>query len=306
MTKKEETKEKEEKKYIPYYYDALFYKVFGDDKDTSLLKNIIELSLGIKVKNIRILNGKMLADKYKNKVSYLDLYVELDDETKVGIEVNTNTEYYIKDRNLYFLAKCMSNDMKSGEDYLDFKYHYQININGSNHRQIEPVLDYYVCNKKHGIIFSDKLKIIEIDVVKFYEICYTKGDLKKLTDFEKLMGLLGCKTEEDEKFFESEKGMIETIMKKAEKFRDDSDMIEMYDRDFMLEQIKKKELKDALAKNTLDVTNEVTKEVTEEVKSDTTNKIVINMINKGINDLDISDITGLSLDEINKLKKELN
>ena len=33
MTKKEEINEK---KYIPYYYDALFYKVFGDDKDTSL------------------------------------------------------------------------------------------------------------------------------------------------------------------------------------------------------------------------------------------------------------------------------
>ena len=302
MTKKEEIKKKEEKKYIPYYYDALFYKVFGDDKDTSLLKNIIELSLGIKVKDIRILNGKMLSDKFKNKVSYLDLYVELDDKTKVGIEVNTNTEYYIKDRNLYFLAKCMSNDMKSGEDYLDFKYHYQININGSSTRQIEPVLDYYVCNKKHGIVFSDKLKIIEIDVVKFYEICYTNGDLKKLTDFEKLMGLLGCKTEEQEKFFESEKGMIETIMKKAEKFRDDSDMIEMYDRDFMLEQIKKKELKDALAKNTLDVTKEVTKEV----KSDITNKIAINMIKENIDINVISKTTGLSIDEINQLKKELN
>ena len=302
-----------EKKYIPFYYDVLFYKVFGDDKDITLLKKIIELSLNIKVNSIRILNGKMLSDKYKGKVSYLDLYVELDDETKVGIEVNTNTEYYIKDRNLYFLAKCMSNDMKSGEDYLDFKYHYQININGSNHRQIEPVLDYYVCNKKHGIIFSDKLKIIEIDVVKFYEICYTKGDLKKLTDFEKLMGLLGCKTEEDEKFFESEKGMIETIMKKAEKFRDDSDMIEMYDRDFMLEQIKKKELKDALAKNTLDVTNEVTKEVTtkvteevtnkvtEEVKSDTIRNIAIKLLSNGVDLSTISSATGLSIEELSNL-----
>ena len=45
---------------------------------------------------------------------------------------------------------------------------------------------------------------------------------KELTEFEKLMGLLSCKTEEEEKF------------------RDDNDMIEMYDRDFMLEQIKKK------------------------------------------------------------------
>ena len=48
-------------------------------------------------------------------------------------------------------------------------------------------------------------------------------------------------------------------------------MIEIYDRDFMLEQMKLKELNDALAKNTQDVTKEVTKEI----KSDTTNKIVL-------------------------------
>ena len=194
-----------EKKYIPFYYDALFYKIFGDDKDTSLLKRIIELSLNIKVKDIKILNGKMLSDKYTGKVSYLDLYVELYDESKVSIEVNTNTNYYIKDRNLYFLAKGMGNDMEKGETYFDFKYHYQINLNASNIRQIEPVLDYEVMNRKHGIVFSDKLKIIDIDVVKFYEICYTNGDLKGLSDFEKLMGLLGCKTEDEEKFFKSEK-----------------------------------------------------------------------------------------------------
>ena len=63
----------------------------------------------------------MLSDKNKGKVSYLDLYVELDDESKVSIEVNTNTEYYIKDRNLYFLTKGMANDMESGETYYDFK-----------------------------------------------------------------------------------------------------------------------------------------------------------------------------------------
>ena len=36
-----------EKKYIPFYYDVLFYKVFDDDKDITLLKKIIELSLNI-------------------------------------------------------------------------------------------------------------------------------------------------------------------------------------------------------------------------------------------------------------------
>ena len=70
--------------------------------------------------------------------------------------------------------------------------------------------------------------------------------------------------------------------------------------------MKLKQLNDALAKNTQDATNEVTNKVTEEVKSDTTNKIVINMLKENA-DLDfISKTTGLSIDEINKLKKELN
>ena len=287
-----------EKTYIPFYYDALFYKIFGDDKDTSLLKRLIELSLNIKIKEIKILNGKILSDKYTGKISYLDLYVELDDESKVSIEVNTNTDYYIKDRNLYFLAKCMGNDMEVGETYFDFKKHYQINLNASNIRQIEPVLDYEVVNKKHGISFSDKLKIIEIDLVYFKNTCYTNGDIKNLSEFEKLMGLLGCQKEEEQKFFEGEKGMIETIMKKADKFRDDSKMIEMYDRDVMFEHMRRKELNDAI-KNT-------TEKVTEEVTKDTTNKIAINMINMKISTEDISKATGLSIEEINKLTEKLN
>lgn len=291
-----------EKKYIPFYYDVLFYKVFGDDKDITLLKKIIELSLNIKVNSIRILNGKMLSDKYKGKVSYLDLYVELEDKSKVSIEVNTNTSDYINDRNFYFLAKGMANDMNSGETYFDFKYHYQINLNASKKkRQKHPYNENYIMNK-YLEKFTDKIKIVEIDLLYFKKLCYTKGDLKSFSEFEKLMGLLGCETQEEEKFFESEKGMFETIMKKADKFRDDSEIIEMYDRDTMLEQMRLKELNDALAKTTAEVTNKVTKDV----KSDTTKKIAINMINMNISFEDICKATGLNLNEINELKKELN
>ena len=213
-----------EKTYIPFYYDALFYKIFGDDKDTSLLKRLIELSLNIKIKEVTILNGKLLSDKYNGKVSYLDLYVELEDESKVSIEVNTNTSDYIKDRNLFFLSKGMSNDMESGENYFDFKKHYQINLNASKtKRQKHPFNENYFMNK-YQEIFSNKVKIVEIDLVYFKNLCYTNGDIRSLSEFEKLMGLLGCQNKEEQKFFESEKGMIEVIMKKADKFRDDSKM----------------------------------------------------------------------------------
>ena len=113
------------------------------------------------------------------------------------------------------------------------------------------------------------------------------------------MGLLGCQKEEEQKFFENEKGMIEVIMKKADKFRDDSEMIEMYDRDVMLDHMRRKELNDAIKNTTEEVTNKVTKEVTK----DTTNKIALNMIKKDVDIEIISDTTGLSIEEINKLKK---
>ena len=87
-------------------------------------------------------------------------------------------------------------------------------------------------------------------------------------------------------------------MKKADKFRDDSKMIEMYDRDTMFEHMKRKQLNDAI-KNT-------TNKVTEEVTKDTTNKITINMIKENANIDFISKTTGLTIDEINKLKEELN
>ena len=67
-------------------------------------------------------------------------------------------------------------------------------------------------------------------------------------------------------------------------------MIEMYDRDVMFEHMRRKELSDAIHNTT------------KEVISDTTNKIAINMINKGIDVDVIADVTGLSIEEINKLK----
>ena len=196
----------------------------------------------------------------------------------------------------------MSNDMESGENYFDFKKHYQINLNASKiKRQKHPFNENYFMNK-YQEVFSNKVKIVEIDLVYFKNLCYTNGDIKSLSEFEKLMGLLGCQNKEEQKFFESEKGMIEVIMKKADKFRDDSKMIEMYDRDVMFEHIKRKEMKEAILKNTEKVTKEVTKEVTNNI----TNKIVINMIKENADMEFISKTTGLSIEEINKLKEELN
>ena len=49
-----------EKHHIPYHYDALFYKVFGDYNDLDLIKYLLENILDFNVKKIEVLNGKVL------------------------------------------------------------------------------------------------------------------------------------------------------------------------------------------------------------------------------------------------------
>ena len=166
-------------------------------------------------------------------------------------------------------------------------------------------MKYNVMNKETGEIFSDKMEIVNIDLVSFYELCYTNGKLDNLSDFEKIMGLLGCKTKEEEKLFEHEKGIIEKIMKKAEKFRDDSEMIEMYDRDkviaSMYEKDKRESIKNAVELAVSETTKEVTKEVAKKEKQD----IARNMLNKNMSIEDISDVTGLTIEEVKKIKEQL-
>ena len=69
-------------------------------------------------------------------------------------------------------------------------------------------------------------------------------------------------------------------MDKGEKFRNDSEIIDMYEHDLTYDEIREYELEEAVIENTEKVTKEVTNKVTEEVTSSTTRNIAINFIKK--------------------------
>ena len=117
------------------------------------------------------------------------------------------------------------------------------------------------------------------------------------------MGLLGCKTKDQEKLFSSEKGIIEKIMKKAEKFRDDSEMIEMYDRDKVIASMYEKDKKESIKKAVELAVSETTKEVTKEASESKAKDIARNLLKKNMDVKDIADVTGLTIEEVNDLKK---
>lgn len=289
----EQIKEEKEKDiYIPYYFDLMFYKIFGDDNDLESIIYLFELLLDIKVDSLRILNDKVVGDKIKTKKSFLDLLLLINEKIKVNIEVNTDTSQIIKERNINFILKVVSNDYKLGEDYRLLNKHYQFNFNVEKNTNYS--IEHYVFKEINSDkILTEKIEIVNINLSYYTEKCYNEG-ASKLNQFEKLMALLGAKDNRIEEMLNKEKGTLKKIMDKGKNYRKDSEIIEMYDREQIMKQVHDEEI----IKTTEEVTNKVT--------IDTTKKIAINMIEKGIKDDDISDVTGLSIEELKELKKELN
>ena len=323
--------EKINKEYIPIYFDALFYKVFGEEKRIDALKYIIEQILNVKVKSIRILNGKILGNKFRTKRSYLDLLVILNDDTKLSIEINTDTSNIVMERNLIFIFKVMANDVKIENKYSDLSNFIQINLNSEKSKNAYSFEKYVLMEEKSHKLLTDKLQILKINLSFYANKCYTSSELNELSDFEKLMGLIGAKTQKEYDIFSSEEGMLKDIMDAADKYRDDSDIIEMYDRETEMNRIyeleKKQAIKDVIdekdrifelekreaIKEAIDekeriyqlekrkAIKEAIDENTNKITKQNSKAIALNFLNKGI-DLDIiADATGLSMNEINEL-----
>ena len=107
------------------------------------------------------------------------------------------------------------------------------------------------------------------------------------------MGLIVSKTKEEYDIFTKEEGMLKDIMSTADKFRDDSEIIEMYDRETKINRIKELEkqdaLKDALLKNTEEVTKIKAKDIARNMLKE---NIAIDLISK---------VTGLTIEEVKVL-----
>ena len=122
----------EEGKIIPLIFDLAFKKVFGDIKHKERLELLLSSILRKDVKVIEIMNNEIIGDNKKDKRNAVDLVCMINDRYLVNVEVNTSYQDYIKNRNLLFLFRLASKELKSGEKYKDISKTIQINLNTVN------------------------------------------------------------------------------------------------------------------------------------------------------------------------------
>ena len=270
-----------EKRMVPLKFDLMFKKVFGDKDDLMPLKKLLECILDIQPKNITILNPEIIGSSYYDKRTIVDLIVELEDNTQIGIEMNTNVNKYLIARNLRYLFKNIGQELKKGSTYKRLKKYIQINIDCEG-KHVRPIERYKLMEIEKYEILTEDIEIIRVDLPYYVEKCYNKS-ARELDYKDKFIGLIG----------------IEDIDLAKNITKGDASMEEIlgaYDAEWHKQQIE-----ESIIQTRLDEEQERLEKAKKEGIEQEKINIVINMKKEHADINFISKVTGLSIEQIEKI-----
>lgn len=103
---------------IPLSFDKMFKRVFGDEKDTKPIKFLIKGILDIDVEDIKIYNSELLGENYFDKKNEVDFIARINDNNIVNIEINTNISKEVINRNILYVCRIVSRNLKTSEYFI--------------------------------------------------------------------------------------------------------------------------------------------------------------------------------------------
>ena len=296
LTKEELKQIDKEVTLIPLTYDFSFKRVFNNNLE--LLKDFLisvlnlEYILDPKECKIELLPNELPKENKNEYKKTLDISVVLNEEVHVDIEVNRESFNDIKLRNLMFADKGYSMLLETGDNYhlLNDKILYQLNLN-AREKQIligdDIVVPYGLKSK---MVYNENKKIVIKYLAYYRHLYYNKGTKKKSDIW---LAALTAET-----FSELEE-MLSHILTPKDKDRFIREVIEMSKEEFSLHEWEKEKL-DALVESEKrkNAINEGIEQGSKQEKLD----IAKNMLAKGTDIEYISEVTNLSIKEIENLK----
>ena len=134
MSKKSTTEiaeTKENKRVLNLKNDIVFKAFFSRKGNEKFLIDFLESLLETKIESIEIREEVNLEQlKNEEKAGRLDLQAKLGDGTIVNIELQMRNEHNIEERTTYYSSKVISRETKRGTDYRDINQVIMINILG--------------------------------------------------------------------------------------------------------------------------------------------------------------------------------
>jgi predicted transposase/invertase (TIGR01784 family) len=276
-------------KYINPFTDFGFKKIFGEEENKDLLVDFIQTLMPEKsnITTINYLKTEKLGRASSERKAIFDLYCENDKGEKFIVELQRAEQDYFKERSIYYSTFAIQEQAKKGKWDYNWQGVYTIAImdfsfTHSLHKNVKTQVVLY--DEENGVVFSDKLKYIYLEMDKF------EKSIEELeTHYEKWLFILKNLHLLDEIPPELREKAFQKLFNVAEIAKYNSKDRQKYEDSL-------KYYRDM--ENSLDLQYAIGRK---EAKYD----IAKSMILDNETDAKISKYTGLSLEQINSLRKEI-
>ena len=265
--------------------DLLFKETFASPDNRRqlefLLEQLLEYPKGYLHNKLEVEYESPLEKNHLTQKSARgDIVVEFEDST-VNIEAYRVFDHQSVDKSLYYVMRIEANKLEVGEQYYELGKTIQINFVENSKLDLgeEVIENFYITGEHNPDIKLGKerfcVKVVQID--KARELGYTKNELERWLKF------IGAEDEKERKKIAKGDELLMELHEWVHKYVNDEETQEKLNKWDML-----------IAKN----------QFTELGKQERNIEIAKNMLKDGISKDKISRYTGLSVEEIEKLKEE--
>lgn len=278
------------KKFYKGRNDIVFKSIFLKETNRDILERLVEEAINKKVHILEVKASELPKGSVYEKGKVLDI-LALSNEGEVNIEVNSYSDKYLHRRNASYIFNRYSSSVPRGGNYKEMKNYIQINLTyKENGNDLKTKSEYKLLEVDDHTEYIDNFTIYEFNVSKIKDEWYNgdrKHGIMALLDANK--SELNTMTKGDE-MMDRFKDEVESVNKGLGdvQFRDPDEDAEIIFNTIVASE-KEKAAEEGRAEGRAEGMDEAIKQT------------AIKMKNKNIDNNTISEVTGLSTCEIDKL-----
>ena len=250
-------------------YSARFISYYLDIEEDELLKSI------------KLVKNELDKKKLDEKGERCDYVAEVNGTT-INIEVNNNEKKEVMERNMEYAHRLYSKNVKIGSKE-GYRQVIQINLNNFAFEGNDKIVDTYYMQNSEGIKLNYKLIFIQIYIPNLRKKCYNEGK-DNLSKEEKYALLLVEPDVELSKELAEGDNLMEEYLDEAKEVSEWDDIGESYDKEWAL---RDQGVTDGIIKG----------------KEEKKIEMVRAMLIQGINIELVSKCSGLSIEEVAKIRE---
>ena len=277
--------------------DRAFKGVFLNPNNSDLLKALLEFILKIKIDKLEVKKTELLSGNVNVKDKRVDAIVHTGNK-KIEIEINSQYEKYLNPRNMAYICNTYQSHTLVGKEYNQQTDIVQVNLTWGLGKNNDEMKIYKIMNEK-GELYVKNFIIYEINMDYYDKIWYSKNE----EEIKKNQYMIMLDLDKKELKNMPKDKIVDKYITNVTIVNDDPEF-----QKYMSEEEDKRKIQNSLLSEAKEegISQGYTSGINDGISKGENKKsieIAKNMLNKNMSIEDISDITGLSIEEINKLTK---